>query len=217
LTSQIREPWALLSAGASASFVAACAFLALVRASRGRRVGDHPHCARCDFDLFGLPPEQERCPECGAKLDSAKARRMGRRRPRLGAMTGWSVVLVCGLAVAIGTLRAGATRFDWVRSKPVWLLRRDLASSPPANPRAQEAGRELDRRLKAGRLGDGDKRRLALMSPLAIPPNDPLFSGSQRAYLPSVCIDSAADLRRSGNLPSRCGFPRRGPALLSAT
>src|SRR5688500_393196 len=156
--SQIREPEMLLSVGAAASFVAACAILALVRAWRGRRLGDHPHCARCDFDLFGLPPGQQRCPECGAGLAAVGARRTGVRRPRPVAMAGWGVVAVCGFAVAIVTFRAGAARFDWVRSKPFWLLRRELATSPPSHPRSQEASRELARRLKAGQLDDGHKR-----------------------------------------------------------
>src|SRR3954463_750771 len=150
--SQIREPWVLLSVGAAASFVAGCAFLALIRAWRGRRSGNHPHCARCDFDLFGLPPAQQRCPECGAELAAAGARRKGGRRARPAAMTGWGVVVLCSLAVAIPSLRAGAARYDWIRLNPVWLLRRDLALSSPSHPRSRQASRELGRRLKAGQL-----------------------------------------------------------------
>ena len=72
--------------------------------------------------------------------------------------------------------------------------------SPLSNPRSWEASRELSRRLKEGQLGDGDKRQLALMSPLAISPTSAFSSGSRKSHLPSVCIDSAADLRRRGKL-----------------
>src|SRR5690349_6074803 len=41
---------------------------------RGRRVGDHPYCRRCGFDLFGLPPAHPACPECGADLLAAPAK-----------------------------------------------------------------------------------------------------------------------------------------------
>ena len=37
----------------------------LRRGLRGRRVGAHPVCGKCGFDLFGLPADQAKCPECG--------------------------------------------------------------------------------------------------------------------------------------------------------
>src|SRR5687768_9945893 len=152
--SQLREPLVLLSVGAAASVIAACALFLLLRAWRGGRTGDHPHCAKCDFDLFGLPPEQQRCPECGAELAAAGASRKGKRRPRPAAMTGWGVVTVCSVFIAIVTLRAGADRYDWIRLKPVWLLKRDLAVSTPARQRSWDANDELRRRLKAGQLDE---------------------------------------------------------------
>jgi len=42
------------------AIVAAAVGLALLLFGlRGRRVGDHPHCWRCGFDLFGKPAESE--------------------------------------------------------------------------------------------------------------------------------------------------------------
>ncbi len=54
---------------------------------RGRRVGDHPHCRRCGFDLHGLPVGFGRCPECGATVETAggligSATQIGRRERR---------------------------------------------------------------------------------------------------------------------------------------
>src|SRR5438552_5497377 len=54
----------------------------LVIGVRGRRVGDHPHCRRCGFDLFGLPNTSSRCPECGANLTVRRSTVTGARRSR---------------------------------------------------------------------------------------------------------------------------------------
>lgn len=51
----------------------------LVIALRGRRVDDHPLCARCRFDLIGVP-EPKVCSECGADLQAPRGRWV-RRRP----------------------------------------------------------------------------------------------------------------------------------------
>jgi len=32
---------------------------------RGRRVGEHPYCKKCGFDLTGKPDASTRCAECG--------------------------------------------------------------------------------------------------------------------------------------------------------
>ena len=47
---------------------------ATVVALRGRRVGDHPYCRRCGFDLFGKPPGSTVCSECGADLAGPQGR-----------------------------------------------------------------------------------------------------------------------------------------------
>ena len=41
---------------------------------RGKRLGDHPVCAACGYDLFGQPPGSER------PVRNAAARRKSRRR-----------------------------------------------------------------------------------------------------------------------------------------
>lgn len=37
---------------------------------RGRRIGDHPTCRKCGFDLSGLAVGIGPCPECGRTLDT---------------------------------------------------------------------------------------------------------------------------------------------------
>ena len=40
---------------------------------RKRYVGDHPHCRKCGFDLFGRNESSVVCSECGADLNARKA------------------------------------------------------------------------------------------------------------------------------------------------
>jgi hypothetical protein len=84
----------------------------LVRGWRGRLVGDAPHCARCRFDLSGIHPGAECCPECGAGVSNASAITIGKRvRDRRRTATGVVGIslFISGVALAYnGTLsRAG--------------------------------------------------------------------------------------------------------------
>lgn len=84
----------------------------LIAAVRGRRVNDHPVCRRCRFDLVGLMPAAEACPECGSRLDAKNAVRVGARVRRYGGLRGVVVaaaVLVIGLA-GMGGLGVTAVR-----------------------------------------------------------------------------------------------------------
>ena len=40
---------------------------------RGQRIGDHPYCRKCGFDLFGRPDGTKVCGECGFPLDAKRA------------------------------------------------------------------------------------------------------------------------------------------------
>lgn len=88
----------------------------------GRRVGDHPVCAGCEYDLSGANGGLAQCPECGAKLlDAARVRR-GRlvrspRRMAVGAML--IVTAVGGATSAIVAARRG---FDLNRLLPSFVL-----------------------------------------------------------------------------------------------
>src|SRR5438105_668743 len=70
----------------------------LLKGLKGRRVGDHPICARCGYDLFGKPEESKVCPECGADLCEKKAVVIGWRQKRAG------MVLVGLLIVGLGLI-----------------------------------------------------------------------------------------------------------------
>ena len=93
---------------------------------RGRRVGRHPVCARCGFELSGIPvtPEAGRppCPECGCALDDPKSIAIGSRRRRPVVALVGAVLLIGGLAVGggVAVLASGSPAF--MPYKPVALL-----------------------------------------------------------------------------------------------
>ncbi|MFG0243849.1 MAG: hypothetical protein ACF8R9_13765 [Phycisphaerales bacterium JB054] len=78
--------------------------LALLLGLRGRRVGTAPHCRTCRFDLTGLYPEHETCPECGADLTGPRATTQGlRRRSWKLAIVG---LLIFAIPATLGVLAA---------------------------------------------------------------------------------------------------------------
>ena len=117
---------------------------------RGRRVGDHPICRRCGFDLFGLPEGATTCSECGADLSAPRAVRIGHRR-KLGRVLAAGILLLLfavSLTTLIGVARWGD--FEINAYKPVWLLAREAGSDDAALRDA--AMKELSARLKGGKL-----------------------------------------------------------------
>lgn len=130
----------------------------LVRGVRGRRVNDHPVCRNCRFDLVGVYPASQTCPECGADLVPTKAVRRGVRRKRRGSLAAGLVLFVAGAGLG-GTLAWGwGTNFNWNTVKPVWLLLREARSGNAAVRTA--ALDEFERRLNDDALPRGALRRV---------------------------------------------------------
>jgi ribosomal protein L37E len=132
--------------------VLALAIGLLAAGLRGRRQDRHPVCRRCGFDLFGLPPDSNRCSECGADLRRRRATRIGNRR-RSTRTVGLAVALLLPTLAWFGTLGwifgSGA---EIVRYKPVWWLTADAHSDDPAT--RDVAFAELLRRIRAGSIAD---------------------------------------------------------------
>lgn len=114
------------------------------RGLRGRLIGDHPVCRRCGFDLFGLPDDQNRCPECGSDVRAASAVQTGHRRRRMGMVyTGFALLLLAGLIV-IGAGGGVLRDVDWQAAKPAAWLAREARNGDVA------AWNELSRRTRNG-------------------------------------------------------------------
>jgi predicted RNA-binding Zn-ribbon protein involved in translation (DUF1610 family) len=88
----------------------------IVRGLRGRRVGNTPHCKRCDYVVdeallaaaFGRgAAASPKCPECGAVLRAGDAIRQGERRRRPMLAVAGLVLLLVGVPVVM----AGAGGF----------------------------------------------------------------------------------------------------------
>ena len=127
-----------------------------LRARRGLRRGDRPHCRRCDYSLVGIASDH--CPECGTPLTTQNIVR-GQRVRRPGLMAGGGAVALVGVAVLVAGGTAAADRVDWYRLKPAAWLIADLESGPPSL--AARAWTVLRRRDDVGALSDRQRSRLA--------------------------------------------------------
>ena len=116
---------------------------------RGRRVGDHPTCRRCGFDLFGRPQGSAACPECGADLAARRAIVTGTRARRPLMLAGGVLLVVAGGAwLGVDVYRD--VKRDPQGAKPAWWLTHEVGSANAA--RRDAALAELVRRVEAGRL-----------------------------------------------------------------
>ena len=122
---------------------------------RGRRVGAHPFCRKCGFDLFGSGDDAASCPECGQVLRRdgepvARARVMGQRRRRWWAMVPGVLALVIAIGGALMSYGPSKVAlYGWAPSAAlVWVVEDELARD------------ELTRRLGGGQLSDDVATRL---------------------------------------------------------
>ncbi len=132
------------------TIVTAAGAALLILGWRGRRVGDHPHCRRCEFDLSGQPASSHACPECGADIRHPRALAVGQRHRRPWLATAGGLVLLCGIAGSLFVGSGVSKSIAWERYKPVAWLIRDGRSAAAAT--RDPALAELLRRQQAGLL-----------------------------------------------------------------
>lgn len=125
---------------------------------RGRRVGDHPYCRRCGFDLHGKADSTTLCPECGADTTGSRAVVVGQRHARRRVVAaGLTVVLLAGVPTGL-VIADRATSFTWLQYRPFgWVLADALQHLGTLNE--PNAG-ELHRRYIAGSLSASQTRQL---------------------------------------------------------
>jgi hypothetical protein len=119
---------------------------------RGRRVGSHPTCRRCGYDLRGKPADSSACPECGADLASTRAIRIGQCVTRRGWLTASLAMLLLGTLSLTACGLAAVKGFDWNHQKPQWYLVRE-ARGTDATARDAALG-ELVSRISDKRMSD---------------------------------------------------------------
>jgi len=141
---------AIIFLGLGLVFVTGVGFV--LHGRRGRRIDNHRVCAKCRYDLHGLPHEDAAlCPECGAKLTRPKATRVGNRQPRNGFLWAGVVLVLLGLVGVVGIGIPIAQGYDWLKIQPVWMLV-DTAGDTNAPTRAAAAQQELLKRYRAREL-----------------------------------------------------------------
>ena len=133
----------------------AVGLVGIVLGLRGRRVDDHPVCRKCRFDLAGISPGAEACPECGRAL---KKVRTGNRVRRRGLLLASLLVLTLGV---VGAGAIGASLFAGPAlnpHKPLWMLEMELRGTRVQ--RADDALSEILRRIDAGAIAPADAGRV---------------------------------------------------------
>lgn len=127
----------------------------LRRGVRGRRVGDHPHCRRCGFDLFGRPETSHQCSECGANLDDSRAIVIGVRRPSPAMIFVSLFLLLASLGIGVPI----ASKLNWNQYKPDWWL---VMQWNPSKPFFRMTGStdELLRRLGTDTLNESARQSM---------------------------------------------------------
>lgn len=133
--------------------------LLLLRGLLGRRVGTAPHCRNCRFDLTGLYPEHQVCPECGATLVGPRATTRGARY-RSWPLAAIGVLLLASLGT-LGTLTARGviTKGKVANVLPTRTLI-VLAVDHPHGWISDECADELLRRVIAGNQSQEESLRL---------------------------------------------------------
>ena len=119
----------------------------LIIAAIPRKVGDAPHCRKCQYNLTGIT--SQRCPECGRNID-AKLVIRGRREKRTRLMIVGYVL--CGVAwlFFLGNISTG----NVYRHVGIERVIRSIQSESYFGwPRAYN---ELERRIKAGEVSQSD-------------------------------------------------------------
>jgi hypothetical protein len=102
---------------------------------KGPRVGDHPYCRHCGFDLFGKPAESTRCNECGTDLATPGASVIGVRQVRRWPVLAGVFLLLLSLMLGGEAARELKTHGDWYSLLPTWWYLRDF-DSPTRHLRA---------------------------------------------------------------------------------
>lgn len=147
--------WVLIAVVISSFLGSVVGAILAVRGWRGQRVGDHPHCRECGFDLFGRAEGTSVCVECGTFVTDQKSIEIGVRRRRLGLFVSGTALL---LAILGTWARLGSTVIENYRARgvayymPLSRLARDYGRSPGG----ELATLEVDRRLTNGEFDHAD-------------------------------------------------------------
>jgi hypothetical protein len=131
------------------------AFFLLVFGWRGRRVGDHPFCRKCGFDLFGRPDGTLVCGECGASLDAKRAIVIGERKRRPFLISAGLVLAILTLAVGANSTRSAWPSISQWANDSLYAMKSDASLIAEMQKNSRAAQEEFFRRWQKGTLKSG--------------------------------------------------------------
>ena len=117
-----------------------------------RRVGDEPHCRKCNYVLVGN--DSGRCPECGHHIDGDADVVKGHRATSPARWIAAVFVLLAGLGVLTWSSYEAMQKTPWYELAPLSYIETQLLTGD------LRAGDELLRRQKAGDLNDDEVAEL---------------------------------------------------------
>lgn len=144
---------------ALAAAIAAIGLVLVIFGLWGRRLGDHPHCRSCQFDLQGLRIPTT-CPECGREIATSADVRLGLRRIRRVPTSFGALFLIVGAAIAVAIAVTSARGINWYTRMPAWML--VAISRPWLGTASEPALDELRERANARKLDSQTLGTLAI-------------------------------------------------------
>jgi len=131
----------------------------IFRGLRGFRVGTHPVCRRCGYDLFGQPVGTVICGECGSSLTVPNSVYIGHHQRRPSLIVAGIVILVPVLFVAGVMVWGQINDIHWMSYAPTRFV---IWRAESANPATRSpALAELNARLTAGKLSTAELEKIA--------------------------------------------------------
>lgn len=144
-----------------ATVVGLLGLAALAIGRRGLRVGDAPHCRRCNFDLSGLTAD--RCPECGLDITTPRNTLRGARRRIRSLIVLGAVLLLIGAGGVAFVLSGSNASLNTYKPAALLVAETRFLHGPPADA----AAAELIKRHLSSPLSNSHLAKLA--DPVIVP------------------------------------------------
>src|SRR5262245_49500867 len=141
-------------------FAVVASAMLMWKGRRGRLVGRHLHCGRCEYDLSGQSIDSARCPECGSLIRYGRPR--GKREPQTQSIKVGAWMLPPALLFLSVSTVTQVWRIKWIHYEPLWFVI-DRVRASATTAWGEDHLEELEWRMALKKLPPADLRRVAAM------------------------------------------------------